>query len=200
MEPEAGTDPFRVVITGGPCAGKTEVWRSLGEAFPQAVLVPEAATRLILAGRSEQSMGLELFQRAVYREQFALEEQALQEGPLLFCDRGLLDGLAYFPGLSSLLEVSQTDLLRRYDMVLQLEVIRDPRLYREHAGNNPARWEPHGRALAIERALRRVYGGHPAYGMLGGCLEEKKRAAFRRIRDRLGALRPELAGKTAGQA
>jgi predicted ATPase len=200
MKPETGKDPFRVVVTGGPCAGKTEVWRAMGEAFPHAVQVPEAATRLILAGRSERSMGLERFQRAVYGEQLALEEQALRKGSLLLCDRGLLDGLAYYPGLLSLLGVSQKDLLRRYDMVLQLEVIRDPRLYREHVGNNPARREPHGRALAIERALQRVYEGHPCYAFLGGSLEKKKQEAFRQIRDRLEDLRPELVGKTAGQA
>ena len=32
-------DPFRVVITGGPCAGKTSVWRFMAEVLPQGVPV-----------------------------------------------------------------------------------------------------------------------------------------------------------------
>ena len=43
--------PFRIVITGGPCAGKSRVWRFLGEAFQGGVQVPEAATQLILDGK-----------------------------------------------------------------------------------------------------------------------------------------------------
>jgi predicted ATPase len=195
-----GETPFSVVITGGPCAGKTEVCRFLGEAFPGGVLVPEAATQLILDGKSEDSLGLEGFQRAVYERQLVLEHAGRAKGLLLLCDRGLLDGLAYFPRLLACLDVSQEEVLGRYAMVIQVEVIRDPRAYSLHFSNNPARHEDHARALALERALERIYEGHPNYVFLPGSLEEKKREALRLVSERLTALRPDLAAAAADQA
>lgn len=192
--------PFRVVITGGPCAGKTEVWRFLAGAFPGGVAVPEAATQLILAGRSEDSLGIEGFQRAVYERQLALEEEGREKGLLLLCDRGLLDGLAYFPRLFACLDVSQEEVLNRYAMVIQVEVIQDPQVYGLHFSNNPARHEEHTHALALERRLKRIYEGHPAYVFLPGSLEEKKQAALRLVRERLAALRPDLAAAAADHA
>jgi len=195
-----GRTPFRVVITGGPCAGKTEVWRFLGEAFPAGVPVPEAATQLILDGKSEDSLGLEKFQRAVYERQLALERAGRAKGLLLLCDRGLLDGLAYFPGLLACLDISQEEVLGRYAMVIQVEVIRDPEAYSLHFSTNPARHEDHARALALETALERIYEGHPNHVFLPGSLEEKKREALRLVSERLAALRPDLAVAALDQA
>jgi len=176
------------------------MWRFLGEAFPGGVLLSEAATQLILDGKSEDSLGLEGFQRAVYERQLVLEEGGREKGLLLLCDRGLLDGLAYFPSLLACLDVSQEEVLDRYAMVIQLEVIRDPRAYSVHFSNNPARHEAHARALALERALERIYERHPTYVFLPGSLEEKKREALRFVRERLAALRPDLAVAAADHA
>ncbi len=195
-----GETPFRVVITGGPCAGKTEVWRFLGEAFPGGVPVPEAATQLILDGKSEDSLGVEGFQRAVYERQLALEEGGRENGLLLLCDRGLLDGLAYFPSLFACLDVSREEVLNRYAVVIQVEVIRDPRAYSLHFSNNPARHEDHTRALALEIELERIYEKHPTYVFLSGSLEEKKQEALRLVSERLVALRPDLASLVTDHA
>jgi predicted ATPase len=200
MDGGTARGPFRVVITGGPCAGKTEVWRFLGESFPGGVPVPEAATQLILGGKTEDRLGLEGFQRAVYERQSALEERGREKGLFLLCDRGLLDGLAYFPNLLTCLGVSQDEVLGRYAMVIQVEVIRDPQAYALHFSNNPARHEDHTRALALESALKRIYERHPTYVLLPGSLEEKKREALRLVRERLAALCPDLAAMAAHQA
>lgn len=195
-----GEEPFRVVITGGPCAGKTKVWCFLGEAFPEGVPVPEAATQLILDGKSEDSLGLEGFQRAVYERQLALEKGGREKGLLLLCDRGLLDGLAYFPSLFECLDISQEEVLNRYAVVIQVEVIRDPQAYSLHFSSNPARHEEHTRALAIERELKRIYERHPTYAFLPGSLEEKKRGALRLVREKLVALRPDLVAAATDHA
>jgi hypothetical protein len=176
------------------------VWRFLGAAIPAGVPVPEAATQLILDGKSEESLGLEGFQRAVYERQLALEKGGEEKGLLLLCDRGLPDGLAYFPGLFDSLEVSHEEILSRYAMIVQVEVIRDPRAYSLHFSNNPARHEGHARALALERELERIYERHPTYVFLPGSLEKKKREALRFVRERLAALRPDLAAAAADQA
>jgi predicted ATPase len=170
---------LRVVITGGPCAGKTELWHFLGSRFPQAAQVAEAATELILAGEAPEQVGLEAFQRKVYQIHSLREEEALRRSPFLLCDRGLPDGLAYLPDLPRILGIDLEELLQRYDLVLQLAVIPDGETYRRHAHANPARREDHAFALTLEDRLARIYGAHPGYLRLGGTLEEKMREAVR---------------------
>jgi hypothetical protein len=144
---------------------------------------------LILAGKSEASLGVVDFQLAVFERQWALEQEALKKGLLLLCDRGLLDGLAYYPGLFSSLDVSKEEAMDRYAIVIQLEVIRDSQAYTLHCRSNPARHEEHARALALDREIKRIYEGHPGYVFLCGSLEEKKLEALRMLRNRLGVTR-----------
>jgi predicted ATPase len=169
--------PFSVVITGGPCAGKTEVWRYLGKAFPHAVLVPEIATELILSGQTHELLGLEEFQTRIYQRQIAAEEKARDKGDLVICDRGLADGLAYHH-LSHTADLSHGEILQRYDLVMQLEVIPDPQVY-QRSQNNPARTEDYFEALKIESRICQVYSRHPCCYFLKGTIQEKKGAALR---------------------
>ena len=182
--PTRDKNPYRVVITGGPCSGKTTLWNVLGERCAGAVKVPEMATPLRLSGHTPQSMGVEAFQRLVFQRQWEAEQAALQEGDFLLCDRGLADGLAYFPGLTSLLELTREALLERYALVLHLEVVQDPDAYAHFSRGNPARGEDHAEALSLDRRIGRVYGSHPGYFRLTGTLEQKKARALEILRVR----------------
>ncbi|MEW6439617.1 MAG: ATP-binding protein [bacterium] len=184
--------PFRVVITGGPCAGKTELWRLLGARFPDAVLVPEAASQLMLEGDTPERAGIEAFQERVYRRQLLLETEALRRGRFLICDRGVVDGLAYSPGILQRLGVSVEAALKRYGLVLQACVIPDSDSYRAYSGSNPMRRENHLQALELEKALGRIYASHPAYHFLWGSLEAKWAAAVQIVLGRRGLEKPEL--------
>jgi predicted ATPase len=184
--------PFRVVVTGGPCAGKTEIWRLLGERFPEAVRVQEAASELILAGETPDRLGQDEFQRRVYQRQISLEKDAQKRGFFLICDRGVVDGLAYCPGILQRLGVSLDAAMARYALVLQLAVIPDPELYRTLCRNNPARHEDHPRALELEKALRRIYSQHPAHHFLWGSKEGKLSAAVQFILQRKKVEEPDL--------
>ena len=96
----------RIVVTGGPGGGKTTAAdlfrRELGE---QIVLVPEAATILYTGGfpRSQEVDVRKASQRAIYQVQRNLEDaQSAKFGErILVCDRGTVDGAAYWPGDSS---------------------------------------------------------------------------------------------------
>src|SRR5262249_9748282 len=93
----------RVVLTGGPYAGKSTVIEELRRrgfaTLPQAALpgLGELNARL---GREEQTRWRRArpaeFQSAIAEKQAHLEALA-EPGPggYVFCDRGLLDGLAY---------------------------------------------------------------------------------------------------------
>lgn len=167
--------PFRVVITGGPCAGKTALWSYLAQELPGVVPVREAATDLKLDGLTPAGVGLEAFQRRVFETQERREGEALERGRVLLCDRGLADGAAYWPGLFTALGVEPDAILSRYGLILHLAVIRGAEAYAAHARSNPARGEGYGEALAVETAIRALYAGHPGYRFLEGTLEAKKR-------------------------
>ncbi len=89
----------RIVLTGGPCGGKTSLLRELRAADPRGerwLLVPEAAPLLFQAGLDGRRRS---FQQAVVKLQVAQEEScaaAAHPHQILLCHRGTLDALAYW--------------------------------------------------------------------------------------------------------
>ena len=121
---------MKIVLTGGPSAGKTTIAETLLRAyFDRLVLVPEAATLLYRGGfpREESTPAIICQQRAIYHVQRELEEiKSLNaDTKTLICDRGTLDGLAYWPiseddFFANIQSSMQTE-LQRYDWVIHLE-------------------------------------------------------------------------------
>ena len=172
----------RVVITGGPCGGKTlcsaAVKQALGD---DAILVPEASTLVMAsgfpppvpdAGISDLDAWRKSFQGAILSTQQHLEETwvrlALQAGKrVVVCDRGFLDGAAYWPGgRDAYLEQFNLKLeptLARYDLVFHLEsvAVSKPHLY--GTGNNHTRFENTAGAKAVDERIREAWLGHPAH-------------------------------------
>ena len=97
--------PRRVVLTGGPGGGKTTAAdmfrREIGE---RVVIVPEAATMLFGGGfpRGREPNAVRACQRAIFHVQVNLEDIQAAHYPdrFLLCDRGTVDGAAYWPGRS----------------------------------------------------------------------------------------------------
>ena len=91
-----------IVLTGGPCAGKTAVQHVAQEQFgDRLVLVPEAATLLFSGGfpLPVSDVTRRAAQRAIYFVQRELEEACMAHAPenaVVLCDRGTADGAAYF--------------------------------------------------------------------------------------------------------
>ena len=96
--------PLKIVLTGGPCAGKTTALEKLSSYLRErgfrVYTVPEAATLLFSNGADLSGGALE-FQKAVLETQMSLEDtferMALSTGEksVLLCDRGTCDGKAY---------------------------------------------------------------------------------------------------------
>ena len=166
-----------IVITGGPCAGKTSALAALRDRFEHdgipAVFVPEAATDLILDGIAPWTCDSMLaFQTQVMALQVRREAEALREaaalGPdtLVICDRGICDSHAYLTDadyqqalLSNGLSESQS--LARYDAVFHLQsiAIADPASY-THA-NNEARFENVEEAVLADERTKSAWSAHP---------------------------------------
>ena len=92
----------KVVLTGGPSAGKTTIANAIERSFiGKTVKIPEAATILWQGGffRSGHPKGITWQQKAIYQIQSSHEEIFALECPekVFVCDRGTLDGFAYWP-------------------------------------------------------------------------------------------------------
>lgn len=165
-----GNGRCRIVLTGGPGGGKTTAAdlfrREIGE---RVVVVPEAATLLFSGGfpRSNAPLALHAAQKAIYHVQRNLEEAqaALFPERILLCDRGTVDGAAYWPdephgffgAVGSTLETE----LGRYDAVIFFETAAAGGLNIE--GGNPVRNESIEQALAVDQRLRALWSKHPKF-------------------------------------
>ncbi len=161
---------FRVVLTGGPGGGKTTAAdlfrREIGE---RVVIVPEAATLLFSGGfpRVSGPQAVQSVQRAIFHVQRNLEDTQAASFPdrILLCDRGTVDGAAYWPGEPHhFFEAVATTLereLNRYDAVIFFETAAAGGLKIE--GGNPVRNESVEQALALDHRLRALWSRHRRY-------------------------------------
>lgn len=155
-------------LTGGPGAGKTAVADVLKREFQNKIFVlPESASLLYHGGfpRAENPAELKTVQSAIYHVQRYAEVLAgvkQNKARLLVCDRGTLDGAAYYPGgLSKFLIQVGSDLdteLNRYDVVLHMET---PAANMGYDFSNPVRNESSKEALQLDRKIQNVWKSHP---------------------------------------
>lgn len=164
-----------VAISGGPGGGKSTVAslarRELGE---NVVVVPEVATHLLggffpgVAHEEERRA----VQRAIYHVQLELEavhRRRAGNDTVLVCDRGLLDGAAYWPeGCDAFFEAIGGDARSargRYDAVVFLESAAAGGL--PILGDNPARNEGRKEAMNLDTRLRELWSPHPVFRFVG---------------------------------
>ena len=193
----------RIALTGGPGGGKTTAAdlfrRELGESV---VIVPESATILFAGGfpRSHQVDAGRAVQTAIFHVQRNLEDvqSALFPERVLLCDRGTVDGAAYWPnGDRDFFEAMGTSFeteLQRYDAVVFFETAAV-------AGEHPLPIGRDGRGGSFARqalvAGELLAGGHVVQQDLpvqpaGGELEAV-------LRDGQGQDRGEYGGEYGGQ-
>lgn len=157
----------RVVLTGGPGAGKTAVLEMARKSLcHHAAFLPESASLLFGGGfpRILSDAGLRAAQRAIFRVQSELERLAEEDGrsSLALCDRGTIDGLAYWPDSpeSYFAELGTTlDLqLARYTAVIHL---RTPAPNQGYNHQNELRIESAREAHSIDERVLEVWKAHP---------------------------------------
>lgn len=156
--------PKRIVLTGGPGAGKTAVLELCRQYLCQHVsILPESAS-LLFTGGFPRGGGPEqraATQRAIYYVQRELERiGTLEDAALVLCDRGTVDGAAYWPGPGSLFDEVDSSLaaeLSHYDAVVHLRV-PDVSGYNHQ---NPVRIETALEAASIDKRIAEIWSGHP---------------------------------------
>lgn len=157
--------PRRVVLTGGPGAGKTAVLEMLTHLVcPHVAITREAAGILFSGGfpRRADSAARRAVQRAIYHVQLELEDLAAGGNPaLVLCDRGVVDGCAYWPGPDpfwSAVGTTPAAALARYDAVIHL---RTPDGANGYGHQNPMRIESPDEAREIDARIISAWAGHP---------------------------------------
>lgn len=158
--------PKLVVLTGGPGGGKTAVLEMARRYFCQHVAITPEAASIVFGGgfpRSPSPAGIRAAQRAIFHVQRAIETVALadRQNAVVLCDRGTLDGLAYWPGTQQSFfdefGTTREEELARYAAVVHVEV---PALAWGYEKNRIRR-ESVQQARQIDQRIARAWRGHP---------------------------------------
>ena len=157
--------PRRVVLTGGPGAGKTAVLELIRLFFCEHVKTLPEAAGIVFGGRfprSDRAPLRQAAQRAIYHIQRELESVAETENAaLVLCDRGTGDCAAYWVGegdLFSAVGTTRAIELARYDAVIHLQTPTSSHAYNR---DNPLRLESLEEADAIDVQIAAQWATHP---------------------------------------
>ena len=174
-----GKEISKIVITGGPCAGKTTAISYVQNHFSEmgyaVLIVPETATELIMGGVTpwglETNLDYQLCQMKLQMEKEQIFIEAAQkvfnkDKILIVCDRGTMDNKAYindseFSMLLSLINTNRTELRDRYDAVFHLVTAAKGAEEFYTTANNAARTETVDEARDLDDKLISAWTGHP---------------------------------------
>lgn len=173
----------KIVITGGPCAGKSTAMSWLQNAFSKlgyvVLFVPETATELITAGVAPWTCGSRAdYQKCQLKLQIEKEkvfEQAAStmyaDKVLIVCDRGALDSKAYmeeseFAKAIQSIGSSEVELRDQYDAVFHLVTAAKGAEDFYTTANNSARTENVEQAKILDDKLIAAWTGHPHFRVI----------------------------------
>lgn len=155
----------RVVLTGGPGAGKTAVLELVKQSFCTHVMVLPESAGIVFGGgfpRRSDPDASQAAQRAIFYVQRELENAAEGRNPaVILCDRGTVDGGAYWTGKPDLWSSVGTTLpmqLARYSAVIHLRV---PSADDGYNNSNPLRVESAAEAARIDDRIAQLWAKHP---------------------------------------
>lgn len=156
----------RVALTGGPGAGKTAFLELARQTFCRHVVVVQESAGVVFGGGFPRDGSLvcrQAGQRAIYYVQRELESIGESLDPaIVLCDRGTVDGVAYWPGdpeeYWAAVGTTQERELARYDAVIHL---RTPTAEQGYNHQNPLRVESAEAAVAIDERILAAWSAHP---------------------------------------
>jgi len=208
-EGERHMEITKIVITGGPCAGKTTAMSWIQSNFTKmgytVLFVPETATELITGGVAPWTCGSNAaYQKCQMKLQLEKEKIFAQaaatmsaEKILIVCDRGTLDNKAYMTELdfACVLEsigCNEVELRDSYDAVFHLVTAAKGAEKFYTTANNAARTETVEQAAALDDKLIAAWTGHPHLRVIDNStdFEDKLKRLIAEISSFLGEPEP----------
>ena len=205
----------KIVLTGGPCAGKTtalvrviEHFNSLGY---KVFTVPEVPTLYSLGGWNYLTPNRRLYyegERAILDTQLSLENnfqrmaEVCQKPTIIVCDRGTMDISAYmepemWEDITAKAGTSSNELRERYDAVLHLVSAADGAEQYYTTATNSTRYEKadeEGLRIAreLDKKVIRAWTGHPHLRVINNHddFERKMNRVIREISNVIGLPQP----------
>lgn len=183
----------KIVITGGPCAGKTTAMEHIKKAFSEmgykVLFIAETATELISGGIAPWVLGSNFeYQYCQLKLQLAKEkvfEEAATKIPdcdkiLIVCDRGIMDNRSYMTGndfekAKELLSLEEGAIHQSYGGVFHLVTAAKGAERFYTLENNSARTETVEEAAIMDDKLIAAWKGHPHHRIIdnSGTFEDK---------------------------
>lgn len=191
----------KIVLTGGPCAGKSTGQRWIESTFSKfgykVLFVPETATELITGGVAPWTCGTNgdyqkcNLQLQIEKEKVFEEAAETMDGKILIvCDRGTLDNKAYmteeeFQAAVAAIHSNEVELRDSYDGVFHLVTAAKGAIEAYTLSNNAARTETPEQAAALDDKLIAAWTGHPHLRVIDNSVE---------FEDKMKHLVSEIAG------
>ena len=205
----------KIVLTGGPCAGKTTALVRVIDHFNsrgfKVFCVPEVPTIYSLAGWNYLTPNRQLYfegERAILETQLALEDHFMRlasvctKPVLIVCDRGTMDISAYiapeeWESICREAGTSPNVLFERYDAVLHLVSAADGAEQYYTIATNSIRYEKadeEGLRIAreLDKKVIKAWTGHPHLRVINNHddFEQKMQRVLREISNVLGLPQP----------
>ena len=169
------TEITKIVLTGGPCGGKTTALSVLHEQLEsydvEVFEVNEQATSLMRSGKSPENMGVYEFHSLLFSNQLAAENAAFDRAKhaekrkaVIICDRGLLDSRAYagaadFAKYSAAYGLNEAKIRNRYDAVFHMVTAADGAEEHYNLTNNSSRSEDLNKAKQLDEEILSLWVG-----------------------------------------
>ena len=197
---------YKIVLTGGPCAGKTTARSWIQNSFERlgyrVLFIPEAYTDLSRGGICEEAFArnvdFQLSQFWMQLENERVYERAARlmntDKVLIVCDRGSIDNKPYmsaeeFQQILSQLNTSEEELRDDYDAVFHMVTAAQGAEEYYTLANNEARTESPEEAIVLDKQLISAWEGHRYMRIIdnsGSGFEEKLLQLLCEIRTFLG--------------
>ena len=199
----------KIVLTGGPCAGKTTALNWISNYFSKrgytVLFVPETATELISNGVAPWTCSTNYEYQSFQMRLQKLKEQIFDDAAktmkgdkvLIVCDRGLLDNKAYmkeaeFKKLLREFGTNETKERDSYDAVFHLVSAAKGKEDVYTLANNTARTESIEDARLLDDKIISAWTGHPHLRIIDNStdFEEKLERLLKEITSFLGEPEP----------
>jgi CYTH domain-containing protein/thymidylate kinase len=176
-----------IVLTGGPCSGKSTSLAYLTEKLSDhgfmVFVIPETATLITNSGIDRRKMNkskqVVMYEEAILDMQLAFEETYQQTVTRIFperkkvilLDRGIMDIKAFisdddFEVMLKKKKLTEVKLRDRYNGVIHLVTAAEGALPFYTGANNHARIETPEEALTIDQKIRECWLGHPHFKII----------------------------------